>query len=166
MKSLLDAGDIDKPYFTDEQIINSCSYQEMWEKLEHVHDLSHSYIGGDIGSRHNSFRDPFVFLLHSNVDRLFAAWQHQPGHEWRLDPGYVYGSLTGTTSRIDPNDDKEVIVGIQSELSPWNGAFDPDPQVQRRLRKTRPWARPEGRYERKNSTDLTVVISRSYDTFT
>ena len=31
-----------------------------------------------MGGQHISFRDPFVFLLHSNVDRLFALWQLQP----------------------------------------------------------------------------------------
>jgi hypothetical protein len=42
--------------------------------------------------QHFSFHDPFVFLLHSNTDRLFALWQLAPGQEWRLDPNRVYGS--------------------------------------------------------------------------
>ena len=35
---------------------------------------------------HYSFHDPFVFLLHSNVDRLFAMWQTATGPPERLDP--------------------------------------------------------------------------------
>jgi len=164
MKKLFESGKIDKPFFTDEQIVGSSNYEEMWKKLEHVHDLSHSYIGGTIGDPHSAFRDPFVFLLHSNVDRLFATWQHQPGQEWRLNPENVYGSLISTIAKVDPTDSKEVIIGIQSELFPWNGSYDPDPDVQKRLRKVRPWAAPENKFERKNSTHPSVVIPRPYDT--
>jgi hypothetical protein len=43
--------------------------------LEGAHNSIHGYIGGDIGAQHQAFEDPFVFLLHANVDRLFAMWQ-------------------------------------------------------------------------------------------
>jgi hypothetical protein len=36
-------------------------------------------------SPHDAFRDPFVFLLHSNVDRIYAMWQCDPAHPERLD---------------------------------------------------------------------------------
>ena len=45
----------------------------------------------NMGDRHISFRDPFVFLLHSNVDRLFARWQTNPDYPERLDPNRIYG---------------------------------------------------------------------------
>src|SRR4030095_16547519 len=48
-----------------------------------------------MGGTHISFRDPFVFLLHSNVDRLFALWQLQPISPQRLDPNLVYGPESG-----------------------------------------------------------------------
>ncbi len=51
--------------------------------LEYIHNQIHNYIGGTIGYPHTSFRDPFVFLLHSNVDRIFAAWQKVP--EYRME---------------------------------------------------------------------------------
>jgi hypothetical protein len=63
---------------------------EQWQAfrvaLEGAHNTAHGYIGGTIGSAHSSFEDPFVFLLHSNVDRLWASWQRVPGQSWRLDP--------------------------------------------------------------------------------
>ncbi len=41
--------------------------------LHSAHDYAHSsYIRGTIQDAHFSFHDPFVFLLHSNVDRLWA----------------------------------------------------------------------------------------------
>jgi hypothetical protein len=39
-----------------------------------------------------------VFLLHSNLDRLFSMWQVIPGKGYRLDPALVYGVETGGTS--------------------------------------------------------------------
>ena len=76
-----------------------------------AHNTAHGYIGGDIGAQHQAFEDPFVFLLHSNVDRLFAMWQTQPGEDWRLDPGQVYGDQAGTTGDG----------GILQTLQPWDG---------------------------------------------
>ena len=71
---------------SDDEIISAETYPEMRHLQKDSHNEVHSYIGGTIGDPHASFRDPFVFLLHSNVDRLFALWQTQPGKEWRLDP--------------------------------------------------------------------------------
>jgi hypothetical protein len=55
-----------------------------------IHGQGHSYIGGDLLNPHTSFRDPFVFLMHSNIDRLWAIWQRTPGHQERLDPAQLY----------------------------------------------------------------------------
>ncbi len=55
----------------------------MRNRLEPVHDAMHGFVR--MGGQHISFRDPFVFLLHSNVDRLFARWQTDPAHPERLD---------------------------------------------------------------------------------
>jgi hypothetical protein len=62
-------------------------FRTAWED---IHNRAHAYFA-DI-SPHNAFRDPFVFLLHSNVDRLYAKWQTDPNHPERLDPATVYGS--------------------------------------------------------------------------
>ena len=60
-------------FYSDKEIIESKNYSEMRRKLEHVHNGAHNYTGGTIGDSHTAFRDPFVFLIHSNVDRLFAG---------------------------------------------------------------------------------------------
>ena len=63
-----------------------------------AHSAAHRWLG--LGNAHTSFRDPIVFLLHSNVDRLWATWQTQSGHADRLDPAKVYGVL-GTNLEIN-----------------------------------------------------------------
>jgi hypothetical protein len=118
--------------------------------LEAAHNNSHSYIGGTIGDPHTSFRDPFVFLLHSNVDRLFARWQTDPAHPWRLDPNQVYGSEGNTTG----------LRGITTPLDPWAGNPSNDPAIQR----VRPWAPPENQQVVKNWKHPTVVTPPVYDT--
>ena len=69
--------------------------------IEPLHGAGHFHINGVLGDPHTSFRDPFVFLLHSNVDRLFAQWQLQPGHLDRVDPAQVYGVLSNTQGTGD-----------------------------------------------------------------
>lgn len=100
----------------------------------------HGYIGGSIGNPHTAFEDPFVFLLHSNVDRLFAMWQTVPGQEWRLDPAQVYGVETSH-------------ITITENMEPWAGGSG-----------LRPWAPPDNQQLVKSSLDITVVAPPCYDT--
>ena len=116
---------------------------EQWrairEAIEDAHNTAHGYIGGTIGSAHSSFEDPFVFLLHANVDRLWAKWQREPGQEWRLDPARVYGD-EGTDPRILEN------------MQPWAGGTG-----------TRPWAPPENQQQSKNCKHPTIVEPPRYE---
>jgi len=101
-----------------------------------------------MGGQHISFRDPFVFLLHSNVDRLFARWQTDPESPERLVPATVYGSET--------NLDVEVLGRVQNvnhNIEPWSGGTN-----------TRPWAFPENQQVPKNYKDPSVVVPPLYDT--
>ena len=138
---------------TDATIIDSTQgfpQGQQWkifrEKLEgdteHNHDLVHSYIGGSISDRSTAFKDPFVFLIHSNVDRLWAMWQRQPGKGWRLDPDKIYGDESHAHEIIDA-------------LEPWAG---------KGKRPLRPWGPPDYEDVVKNSKDLTIVVPPRYDT--
>lgn len=137
--------------------------------LSGAHGAAHSYIGGGLSNPHISFRDPFVFLLHSNIDRLWAMWQRQPGHPERLDPTQVYGSEGNTTGSGDV-ENGEPFWGILSPLEPWAGftAQTASTGVITGLLPIRPWFAPEneqnaqGNY--KTSQDITVVTPPSYDT--
>jgi len=132
-------------------------YNGFRHELETAHNSAHGYIGGTIGNPHTSFRDPFVFLLHSNVDRLFALWQTAPGREWRLDPARVYGVEANSDTLPPP---ALYDPGISTPLDPWAGNPNNDPRVVR----IRPWAPPDNQQLVKNSKDPSVVAPPRYDT--
>jgi hypothetical protein len=169
-------------FYTDKEIINAENYSEMRLRLEAVHNAAHSYIGGSIGDPHTSFRDPFVFLIHSNVDRLFATWQLQKGKEfrYRLDPNKVYGYEKDTKAKGSTS--PFVVVGIRTLLSPWCGTGYPySYNVRHELGEeeepgvldVRPWTYPENWHrdpkrpeeKPKNSLDPSIVIPPQYDNF-
>jgi hypothetical protein len=105
-----------------------------------AHDTVHGHIGGSIGNAHFSFHDPFVFLLHSNLDRLYAEWQTQPGETWRLDPNQVYGAQAVSGSLLD-------------DVEPWSGGQG-----------LRPWAAPDNQQAVKGYKDLSIIAPPCYDT--
>ncbi|MDE2388531.1 MAG: tyrosinase family protein [Betaproteobacteria bacterium] len=71
---------------SDADILAATNYTDFHNLAKNAHDVTaHSYIGGTITQPHYSFHDPMVFLLHSNLDRLWATWQRAPGHPERLD---------------------------------------------------------------------------------
>ena len=112
---------------------------EVREAIEGAHNSAHGYIGGTLSAGHKSFEDPFVFLLHSNCDRLWAKWQREPGQEWRLDPTRVYG--------VESNHPR-----ILENLAPWAGGDG-----------IRPWDPPENQQEVKNCKHPSIVSPPVYE---
>lgn len=108
--------------------------------LQGVHNYIHSgYIRGTIGDAHYSFHDPFVFLLHSNVDRLWAMWQRDPHNPWRLDPNQSYGNQGSAAT-------------INSPMEPWAGSAG-----------LSPWTAAGGQIDPKTAKDASVILPPSYD---
>lgn len=124
---------------------NATQFPTFRQALENDHNTAHGYIGGSLGNSHFSFHDPFVFLLHSDVDRLLARWQLDPGHGWRLDPNQVYGSDGSASS----------ITGL---LQPWAG------DVGTGEAPLRPWAPPDNQQISKTCKHPSVVAPPLYDT--
>lgn len=123
-------------------------YEAFLGAINSAHGYAHSsYIGGTIAKEHYSFHDPFVFLLHSDVDRLWAMWQTQAGQAWRLDPNQTYG-VDGSSASSS----------INTEVQPWAGdegtGFTP----------LRPWGPPENQQVHKTYKDITIVAPPCYDT--
>lgn len=115
------------------------------QAVEATHNNAHSVcMGGTIGNPHTAFEDPFVFILHSNVDRLWAMWQRVVGKSYRLDPAQVYGIET-----TDPE--------ITEFMEPWAGGSA-----------LIPWdpAQPPTEIVAKSSTHPSVVRPPRYDTVT
>jgi Common central domain of tyrosinase/Bacterial Ig domain len=78
------------------------------------HNYSHVYVGGTGGNMSNpsiAAQDPFFFLLHGNVDRLWAQWQRNGSHLARLDPAQVYGASLSSD------------VNLSLTMSPWDGSL-------------------------------------------
>jgi len=135
---------------SDSNIINSTNgvpqsqqFNVIRNKIEDSpnHNSIHGYIGGTIGNGHTAFEDPFVFLLHSNVDRLWAMWQCVQGQGWRLNPSTVYG-----------NESSDIL--ITENLEPWAGG---PPGL-------RPWTAPDNQQVLKNSLHISVVTPPKYGT--
>jgi hypothetical protein len=142
---------------TDNAFLNAATWEDFNDLMQGIemgtssngaHALAHSYIGGNLSNPHISFRDPFVFLLHSNVDRLWAMWQTQPGHPERLDANQVYAGDSGSPAINDP-------------MQPWAGESN--------WQNTggwpvRPWYTPENQQVSKNCKHPSVVRPPCYDT--
>jgi hypothetical protein len=130
------------PASTDTDIVNATDYQALRDLLENAHDSAHGLIGGTLSNPHISFRDPFVFLLHSNVDRLFTRWQTDPAHPERLDPNLVYGSESAA---------------MNVNVEPWSSGHGEFHDI-------RPWSAPENMDEPHTYKHLSVVTPPCYDT--
>jgi hypothetical protein len=121
--------------------------------LHPTHDYIHEYIGGTIGLEHYSFHDPYVFLIHSNVDRLWSMWQTDPQNAWRLDANLVYGDDGDTSS-------------INDIIEPWAGGHPGAPGL-------RPWSNAadgqktglqDDKKDVKSFKDPSIVTPPKYDT--
>jgi len=117
----------------DSDIIGTnLSFPEFRVRLECVHNFAHTYIA-DVDP-HHAFRDPLVFLLHSNVDRIFARWQTDPAHPERLDPNTIYGSDTNLNVTVD-SEFGLTTQNLSHNVEPWSTGLG-------RFATIRPWAIP------------------------
>lgn len=74
------------------------------------HGSAHTSFGGSISSVPTAARDPLFFLLHCNVDRLWAKWQKQNG---RFDIATPESFAGDPTNPIGHN--------LHDTMWPWNG---------------------------------------------
>ncbi len=128
----------------DTTVLSSALYQNVRSVIENVpnHNSAHGYIGGggDMSFPSSATRDPFFFLLHTNVDRLWAQWQRNPANLSRIDPATAYD---GNSSNAN----------ITINMGPWDGTGG-----------LRPWTVGDGYIVSKTSKHPTVVSPPIYDT--
>jgi tyrosinase len=78
------------------------------------HDNAHTSFFGSISSIPTAARDPLFFLLHCNVDRLWAKWQRQNN---RFDPA--------VQTSFDSNQINPLGHNLKDTMWPWNGDINP-----------------------------------------
>ncbi|MDF0666019.1 MAG: tyrosinase family protein [Nitrospira sp.] len=78
------------------------------------HGQTHTRFGGSISSIPTAARDPLFFLLHCNVDRLWAKWQRQNN---RFDPAQAASYDSAAATRIGHR--------LPDTMWPWNGITSP-----------------------------------------
>jgi tyrosinase len=74
------------------------------------HGSAHVSFGGSISSIGTAARDPLFFLLHSNVDRLWAKWQRR---NLRFNPALAAAYDTRPTNPVGHR--------LTDTMWPWNG---------------------------------------------
>ena len=121
---------------------------------DYSHNYSHGYIGGNsMCCPAASAQDPFFFMLHVNVDRLWAQWQRNPSDLPRLDPTQTYGASLGSDTNLSRT------------MPPWDGS--PGPPTSASSVPIQPWETTTsgGIYVvAKLPTDPSVVSPPIYDT--
>ena len=78
------------------------------------HGNAHTRWGGSISSIPTAARDPLFFLLHCNVDRLWAKWQRANG---RFNPAQAASYDSTAANPIGHN--------LPDTMWPWNGVVTP-----------------------------------------
>ena len=132
---------------TENNILNAVDFADMRQLMESAHNAMHGFV--NMGGAHISFRDPFVFLLHSGQDRIYARWQTDPTHPERLSGDTVYGTESG-----DP--------GLNGNVEPWSTGHSIDSFGQEHF--TRPWYAPERQGVAHTYKHPSIVFPPCYDT--
>jgi hypothetical protein len=131
-------------------------FSDFRRELEDLHNGAHLYFASV--SPHIAFRDPFVFLLHSNVDRIFAQWQTDPMHPERLDPNMVYGSESNLDVEVPDLLGGTTVQNLTHVVEPWSTGVG-------HFHNIRPWeATHENQGQPHTYHHISVVSPPRYDT--
>ena len=96
---------------TEAQTLALGNLYRLFRTLEgNPHGSAHVSFGGSISSIQTAARDPLFFLLHCNVDRLWAKWQRQVG---RFDAAQA--------ASYDSNPGNPIGHNLPDSMWPWNG---------------------------------------------
>jgi hypothetical protein len=138
--------------------------------LNGPHNYLHQYLSGTIGTEHISLGDPFFFLMHSNLDRLWASWQRAlvggVPQLWRLDPNQTYGDATNPDPSLNdsfPPWDGTGGILLAGALIPWDGTNANNSKGDGLINTTGGLVANHAIVS-KTAKDPTVVLPASYDT--
>lgn len=88
-------------------------YRTFWEMEGNPHGYAHTCFNGYIGDPETAPKDPLFFLLHANVDRLWAKWQ------------WVYQRFDQSQGQDTYLDGNRVGHRRGDTMWPWNGSDVP-----------------------------------------
>ncbi len=133
-----------------------------------AHNYIHQYISGTMGTEHVSLGDPFFFLIHANLDRIWAMWQRAlvagVPQTWRLDPNQTYGSSNGSLNDSYPPWDGTQGPLLAHPLIPWVSGNTADNGANDGVIDSVGGLIPNHAIVSKTAKDPTIVIPHSYDT--
>jgi tyrosinase len=110
-RPLFNTTDAPDGLLTEDETLDLGQQFRMFETMEsNPHGSAHTSFGGFISSPATAPRDPLFFLLHCNVDRLWAKWQKRFG---RFDPKQKRS--------FDNNSSSPVGHRLADTMWPWNG---------------------------------------------
>jgi tyrosinase len=89
------------------------SYAQFRTMEGNPHALAHTSFGGSISSIPTAARDPLFFLLHANVDRLWAKWQRR------------FLRFTTATASFAPQTGNRIGHNLNDTMWPWNQVVTP-----------------------------------------
>lgn len=96
---------------TETQTLDLSNLYRLFRRMEgNPHGFAHTSFGGAISDAATAAKDPLFFLLHCNVDRLWAKWQRQFG---RFD--------AAQTAAYDSNPANLPGHNLPDTMWPWNG---------------------------------------------
>jgi tyrosinase len=94
------------------------TYQPFWDPTElNPHGSAHMSFRGDLSDPGTAPRDPLFFLLHCNVDRLWARWQLQ-NRRFNVTSQSTYAPQGAGQQNNGP---RRIGHCVQDTMWPWNG---------------------------------------------
>jgi tyrosinase len=100
-----------------ETISLGSAYTAFQDMEGNPHGSAHVSFGGFISSIPTAAKDPLFFLLHANVDRLWAKWQRQFGRFDATQPAAFDSNLANGGNPVGHN--------LPDSMWPWNGITGP-----------------------------------------
>ena len=139
------------------------NWDEGFPSGDQAHNYSHPYIGGTfLGNMYSlpwAAQDPFFFLLHANVDKLWSEWQRAQAS--RYDPSATGGNAMAYAGSMNY---------MYQPMAPWNGltynGTTPMPPGDPEVIKSplTPWTQSAGdETTSKSADDNSVVFPPIYD---
>jgi hypothetical protein len=147
----------------DDTLLAPDIFEAFLAPMEDAHGSAHMCFNGNMSDLNRSPEDPAFFLVHSNVDRLWATWQRVPGKSWRVSGDLVYGDFspswpTWWPLKFPVSDLDGMYMGTD-KVDPWSGG----PAYMNPGSPLRPWTSPDNQAVSRNYNDAALTTPALYE---